>query len=242
VNHFTLGQPDPAHRLDGNTVASNKKLGEPDDALPSIDNGGGYIRESRDRGKFRDGRRDTILALAIPRSRSATPCPIAGGVQCRNGRARRGRLFSNAQRAWRRETSAGSTLSRLMTATTPPRSSSKCAGSSNRSTYWRFSALSERRPPQRYNAISTTTKYRSSSGRVALPVSLIRSTIAGHPPGPSHRVIQGRTQNVFLRPTGATNDRNQQAGSHARRPPFVSETTESQRSAPGELDFRNLLY
>jgi hypothetical protein len=36
-------------------VASNKKLGGSDDTLPSIDNGGRYIRESRDRGKFRDG-------------------------------------------------------------------------------------------------------------------------------------------------------------------------------------------
>jgi hypothetical protein len=33
----------------------NKKSGEgPDDSVPSIYNGGRYIRQSRDRGKFRD--------------------------------------------------------------------------------------------------------------------------------------------------------------------------------------------
>src|ERR1700740_713149 len=43
VNHFTFGQPGPAHRLDRNTVVSNKK-GGPGDTLPSIDNGGRDIR------------------------------------------------------------------------------------------------------------------------------------------------------------------------------------------------------
>jgi hypothetical protein len=54
VNHFTLGQLNSIHRLDGNMMASNKKLGRPHDALQSIDNGGRYIRRSRHRGKFRD--------------------------------------------------------------------------------------------------------------------------------------------------------------------------------------------
>ena len=48
VNHFTLAQSGPAHHLSN----QQKKSGTPDGTLPS--NGGRYIRQSRDRGKFRD--------------------------------------------------------------------------------------------------------------------------------------------------------------------------------------------
>jgi hypothetical protein len=40
VNHFTLGQPRPMHRLDRNTVASNKNLGGLDGIRSSMDDSG----------------------------------------------------------------------------------------------------------------------------------------------------------------------------------------------------------
>jgi ABC-type uncharacterized transport system substrate-binding protein len=50
-----LGQSGPMHRLDRKTIASNNNLGGLDDTLPSSDNGGRYIQQSRHRRKFRDG-------------------------------------------------------------------------------------------------------------------------------------------------------------------------------------------
>jgi hypothetical protein len=48
VNHFTLDQSGPAHHL-----SEQQKIGDgPLGTLPS--NGGRYIRQSRDRGKFHD--------------------------------------------------------------------------------------------------------------------------------------------------------------------------------------------